>query len=228
MAQIYIAGIHTDTGKTHFSALFCKAFSYGYFKLIQAGEIEDRDFIRRFVPECEVFDNGISLRTAASPHIAKLLEQRDYKAEQIFIPNAQNLAIELAGGLFTPLDDKQCSLEYLYQNPKPCILVGRYYLGCINHILLSAHALKAHNIPLLCVAMMADSHGDKGDELERHRSGEKCSDDYIDEFLQGHSLLQGVPLVRTHFFTQDSFASVAQNLAINLALLRALQGLKSS
>ena len=85
-------------------------------------------------------------------------------------------------------------------------------------------ALKAHNIPLLCVAMMADSYNDEN----QHKSGEKCSDDYIDEFLQGHSLLQGVPLVRTHFFTQDSFASVAQNLAINPALLRALQGLESS
>ena len=224
MAQIYIAGIHTDTGKTHFSALFCKAFSYGYCKLIQAGEIEDRDFIRRFVPECEVFDNGISLRTAASPHIARLLEQRDYKAEQIPIPNAQNLVIELAGGLFTPLDNRLCALEYLYQNPKPCILVGRYYLGCINHILLSAHALKAHNIPLLCVAMMADSHNDES----QHKSGEKCRDDYIDEFLQGHRLLQGVPLVCTHFFTQDSFASVSQNLATSPALLKALQGLESS
>lgn len=226
MAQLYIAGIHTDTGKTHFSALFCKAFSYGYFKLIQAGEIEDCDFIRNFVPECEVFDNGISLRTAASPHIARLLEQRDYKGMQIPIPNAQNLIIELAGGLFTPLDDKQCSLEYLCQNPKPCILVGRYYLGCINHILLSTHALKSHNIPLLCVAMMADSYDNKSDKPNSHKSGEKCNDDYIDEFLQEHSLLQGVPLVRTHFFTHNSFASVSQDLATSPALLRTLQELE--
>ncbi|HED9841394.1 TPA: ATP-dependent dethiobiotin synthetase BioD, partial [Campylobacter jejuni] len=35
--QIYVSGIHTDVGKTHFSAAFCANFNYDYFKLIQAG-----------------------------------------------------------------------------------------------------------------------------------------------------------------------------------------------
>lgn len=205
MAQIYIAGIHTDTGKTHFSAAFCKVFGYGYFKLVQAGQEEDRAFIKQFVPECTIFDNGISLRTPASPHIAKIIERCDYQGSHITIPSAQNLIIELAGGLFTPLDDTQCMIDYMRLNPKPCVLVGRYYLGCINHILLSISALKAHNVPLLCLAMMTSS--------------DDSYQTYINDFLHNHPLLQGTPLVRTPFFTQENFSYACDTLASQAPLI---------
>lgn len=53
--QIYVSGIHTDVGKTHFSAAFCANFNYDYFKLIQAGTPTDSEFIAKFSPKNKDF-----------------------------------------------------------------------------------------------------------------------------------------------------------------------------
>ncbi|WP_334087257.1 AAA family ATPase, partial [Helicobacter typhlonius] len=78
--QIYVLGVHTDTGKTHFSAAFCKAFSYDYFKLIQAGVPTDSDFVKTLSPTTHIFESGIFLQTPASPHLGKKIEHLHYKA----------------------------------------------------------------------------------------------------------------------------------------------------
>lgn len=49
--QIYVSGVHTGVGKTHFSAVFCSKFNYDYFKLIQAGIPKDSEFIAKFSPK---------------------------------------------------------------------------------------------------------------------------------------------------------------------------------
>lgn len=203
MAQLYIAGIHTDAGKTHFCALFCKAFSYSYFKLIQAGSPQDRDFIARLLPESKILPNGITLDTPASPHIAKHLEQRDYNALHIPIPQEPNLLIELAGGLFSPMDERTCMIEYMKAFPRACILVGRDYVGSINHLLLSVQALRTSGLRLLCVVMMSDENS-KHSEL-------------ADGFLRDHALLRDIPLMRARFFTASSFSQAASELESSLS-----------
>ncbi len=81
--KIYVVGIHTDVGKTHFSAAFCKVFGYDYFKLIQAGEPKDSEFIHKFSPATHIFKEGIFLKTSASPHKGKRLERLNYKGLDI-------------------------------------------------------------------------------------------------------------------------------------------------
>ena len=160
--QIYMAGIHTDTGKTHVCAAFCAAFKYDYFKLIQAGTPTDSEVIRRFSPNTHIFNEGILLQTPTSPHIAKEIERIEYEAMQIKIPKSQNLIIELAGGLFSPIDEKFCMIDYMQNHKLPTILVAKYYLGSINHILLSMQALHTANIEVLCIAMLDESTQQKG------------------------------------------------------------------
>ncbi len=181
--QIYICGIHTDAGKSHFAAAFCRHFKYDYFKLIQAGEPTDSELVARLSPKTNIFKAGITLKTPASPHIAMRLENTRFNALSIKIPDSENLLIELAGGLLTPADDKSTMLDFMAQNPKNAILVGRYYLGCINHILLSIEALRARKIPILCVAMMQGERAD-GDM------------DDIDSFVYGYC---GVEVIRMPF-----------------------------
>lgn len=151
--QIYISGIHTNVGKTHTSAAFCASFNYAYFKLIQAGTPKDCEVVQSFSKDIEVLDEGIFLKTPASPHIGKLKENLNYKGLDIALPTRDNVAIELAGGLFSPLDEHNCMLDFMYHYPLPTILVGTYYLGAINHVILSIKALRQCGIEILCLVM---------------------------------------------------------------------------
>lgn len=174
--QIYIAGIHTNVGKTHVAGAICALFNYDYFKLIQAGNPQDRDVIKKIInaynsqnldskisessildsKKPHIFDNGITLQTPCSPHIAMQNENRQYSGYSLQIPNAKNLVIELAGGLFTPLDSKICMIDYISRFRLDCILVGGYYLGSINHILLSLESLHNRNINILNLVMFGN------------------------------------------------------------------------
>ena len=246
MAQIYVAGIHTDAGKTHFSAAFCKAFGYSYFKLIQAGTPTDTQRVSELLKlaqdkECKhhsasttshknqknnsdtkaknyqakicqtkinqakihkakIYKEGISLATPTSPHIAKIREKIHY--DKIPLPQDENCLIELAGGLYTPFDEKCCMIDFMRENPAATVLVGRYYLGCINHILLSLQALKQANIKVLCLAMSG----------EKSKRNDLANDnDLIDKFISDY---MGVPIVHLPFFADraDDFVNSAEVL----------------
>ncbi|WP_300450214.1 ATP-dependent dethiobiotin synthetase BioD [Helicobacter mastomyrinus] len=189
--QIYVCGVHTDAGKTHFCAAFCAAFKYDYFKLIQAGIPTDSTFIAKFSPQTKIFKEGVFLQTPASPHIGKRLEKLDYKAFDIKLPQSENALIETAGGLFTPIDERFTMLDYINKCKKPCILVAKYYLGVINHILLSLEALKKREIPLIALVMM----------------GER--DESIDEFIKSYA---GVRIFHLPFYTTEDFLEKSKNL----------------
>ncbi|HDZ4975789.1 TPA: dethiobiotin synthase [Campylobacter jejuni] len=152
--QIFVSGVHTDVGKTHFSAAFCANFNYDYFKLVQAGTPTDSEFIAKFSPKTKIFKEGVFLQTPASPHLGKIKEKLDYKALELNLPKSENLLIELAGGLFSPIDEKYTMIDFMALHKKASILVAKYYLGSINHILLSIEALKQRNIELLTLVMM--------------------------------------------------------------------------
>ncbi|TLE16663.1 ATP-dependent dethiobiotin synthetase BioD [Helicobacter apodemus] len=158
--KIYVVGIHTDVGKTHFSAAFCKVFGYDYFKLIQAGEPKDSEFIHKFSPATHIFKEGIFLKTSASPHKGKRLERLNYKGLDINLPKSENLLIETAGGLFTPLDESVVMLDYISTFKHPCVLIGKYYLGAINHTLLSLEALNQRQISIKTLVMMGKKEED--------------------------------------------------------------------
>ncbi len=156
--QIFIAGSHTDAGKTSVSAALCYAFKLDYFKLVQAGTPTDSQRIQALTPTTKIHPSGITLQTPASPHIGMQKENVHYDGLKIPLPKSENLLIESAGGLFTPLDKEKCMIDFLSTFPLPCILVGAYYLGGINHILLSIEALKARKIPLLGLIISKDSN----------------------------------------------------------------------
>ncbi|EPM5614104.1 ATP-dependent dethiobiotin synthetase BioD, partial [Campylobacter upsaliensis] len=146
---------------------------------IQAGTPKDSDLIAELSPKTRILKEGFFLKTPISPHLAKIKEKANYQAFSLQIPNNENLLIELAGGLFTPLDEKHTMIDFMQRFQKPTILVGRYYLGSINHILLSIEALKMRQIPILFLAMM----------------GEK--EPLQDEFIQNHTQ---IPIINLNFY----------------------------
>lgn len=192
--QIYVAGIHTNIGKTCVSVAICSAFLYDYFKLIQAGNPQDKDFVAKYADsKINIFDNGITLQTPASPHIASIKENKMYNAFDIKIPDSKNLVIEIAGGLFSPIDLNYCMIDYMVKNPLPCVLVGGYYLGSINHILLSIEALKIRNIKLLAIIISMQKNENKINQ--------------IDDFIKHYS---DVSLVHLEHFDKTNFFQKTQ------------------
>lgn len=181
--QLYVSGVHTDVGKTYFSAAFCANLDYDYFKLVQAGTPTDSEFIANFSPKTQIFKEGVFLQTPASAHIGKIKEKLNYTALDIVLPKSKNLLIELAGGLFSPIDEKYTMIDFMALNKRASILVAKYYLGSINHILLSIEALKQKNIELLALIMMGKKN--------------ILQDDFIKNYAK-------IPIINLDFFDKNS------------------------
>lgn len=186
--KICISASHTNVGKTHLSSLLCSTLNYDYFKLVQAGEDRDSKIVESY---CEftqsksiIHLDGVFLKTPASPHIGKKLENNDYRGLEIPLPKSQKLVIETAGGIYTPLDERHTMLDFMQHHSLPTLLVGRYYLGSINHILLSIEAIKNRQIKLLGVVL----------------TGEKNED--FDRFITNYC---GVKLLHLRDFNQNNF-----------------------
>ena len=176
MKNIFIAGMHTDAGKTHASAVLCAGFGYEYFKLIQAGVPGDSEFIESFsqkfcnneLKAIKIHNCGLNLAHACSPHAGMIKENLNINALEISLPKNENLLIELAGGLFTPLDREHFMIDYVAKYDFGVFLVACEYLGSINHTALSIEALKARNINLLGVIFS------------------NCTDELSKDFLKKH------------------------------------------
>lgn len=150
---LVIAGISTEVGKTLVSAIFTEALEADYWKPVQSGSISDSD--------TAAVSEGISnlkstlhpesylLKEPLSPHAAAALENIQIDLNKIKVPATNNhLIIEMAGGLMVPLNDTQLSLDLLKEWKFPVVLVANYYLGSINHTLLSIDALHSNSIPI--------------------------------------------------------------------------------
>lgn len=196
--QICITGCHTNVGKTYVSAMLCSILGFEYFKLIQAGEPKDKDLVTHFAPQCKVGE-GISLQMSASPHLGKRLENAKYDGLSTPpLPKSQNLIIEIVGGLYSPLDENSCMIDYISKYSLPCIVVGADYLGGINHLLLSIEALKTRECEILGVVISGESRK----EIER--------------FVREYS---GVGVVNLANYNKENFERIKANFEIELKKL---------
>lgn len=179
MKNIFLASIHTNAGKTHASAVLCASFGYEYFKLIQAGTPSDSEFMAElnlkycaknpsFLKTIKIHKAGFDLAHACSPHAGMIKENLNINGLNIKPAQNENLLIELAGGLFTPLDREHFMIDYVEKYDFGVFLVACEYLGSINHTALSIEALKARNIKLLGVIFS------------------NCQDELSKDFLKKH------------------------------------------
>ena len=69
------------------------------------------------------------------------------EADRLTLPETERfLVVELAGGLMVPLNDDTLNIDMVQRWGLPVVLVASYYLGSINHSLLSIEALRRRNI----------------------------------------------------------------------------------
>lgn len=169
MNRWFITGTDTEVGKTVAScALLQAAVAAGYhavgYKPVASGS--------QMTPEGIRNDDALALQRASarplpyeminpltfieptSPHIISAYEQRPItfsviseglaKLEQL----SDWLLVEGAGGWFTPLSDSTTFADWVKQEQLPVILVVGVKLGCINHAILTAEAIKASGLRL--------------------------------------------------------------------------------
>jgi len=73
--------------------------------------------------------------------------------ERLFL-GFEYMLIEGAGGLMVPLNQQDTWIDFLEHSQIPVLLVIGMRVGCINHALLTALALKTHRIT--CVGWVAN------------------------------------------------------------------------
>ncbi|MEO9483176.1 MAG: dethiobiotin synthase [Ekhidna sp.] len=174
--RIIVAGIGTDTGKTVVSAILCKALKADYWKPVQAGDLNNTDShkIAKWVPITTIHPEAYRLSEPMSPHAAAEIDNIRIEELKLQPPKTNGtLIIELAGGLMVPLRDDLVNIDWVQKIHIPLILVANYYLGSINHTLLTLNLLKERNIPVVGIIFNGEKNL-KTFEVIQKRSGLNC------------------------------------------------------
>jgi len=203
--NIIIAGIGTDVGKTIVSAVLCEALNAHYWKPVQAGNLDNTDthFVSGLLDGNEYFTawpERYRLTEPMSPHAAADIDGVEITLDQLNFPQGcfqksntdQNLVIELAGGLMVPLSSTLSVIDLVSHLNSPVVLVANYYLGSINHTLLSIHLLKAKQTPILGIIFNGEPNVASRDVILKQSGvellGEIPHDSVIDRsFIQTHA-----------------------------------------
>jgi len=159
--DFFITAIGTDSGKTFVSAIFCEAFETNYWKPIQSGEPKDSDTIANLISNNKdrIFPEAYFFSTPVSPHQAAAIDEVEVKLEFIEKPTSRHaITIEGAGGLLVPIGAKLYIADLIRKFNSKVILVSNYYLGSINHTLLSIAYCKAQNIPIAGLVLNGDKN----------------------------------------------------------------------
>ena len=148
-----VAGIGTEIGKTVVSAIIVEALSADYWKPVQSGGLDhtDTDEVRSLVGlhERTFHPEAYRFHLPASPHASAAAEGAVIEENRLTLPATDRfLVVELAGGLMVPLNDRSLNIDMVKRWGLPVVLVANYYLGSINHTLLSIEALRHRNIDI--------------------------------------------------------------------------------
>jgi dethiobiotin synthetase len=166
----FVTGTDTEVGKTRVSAALLhwgaqQGWSSAGFKPVAAGTSqingervnEDvralRDAGSLALSDAEV--GPCQLETACAPHIAAALQHQAInraallRAAQALASRADLLVIEGVGGFCVPLGPDWDTSDLACDFQLPVLLVVGLRLGCINHALLTAQAVRARGLRLL-------------------------------------------------------------------------------
>lgn len=175
--KLFITGISTDVGKTIASSIIVEALEADYWKPIQAGDLDNSDShkIKSYISNDRtvIHENSYKLNTPASPHLAAELDRITIDLKQIKEPKTQNyLVIEGAGGVFVPLNDRDCVIDLIQKDYK-VIVVSRHYLGSINHTLLTIETLQNRKLNIAGIIFSGEENK-SSESIILNKTGIKC------------------------------------------------------
>ena len=174
--QYFVSAIGTDSGKTLVSAILVEHLKAYYWKPIQAGLPRDTEGVKNLISNKEsVFlEERFCLSEPMSPHAAAKIDNIKINLSDFELPKEsknKNLIVEGAGGLFVPINDsKNGKADYLIDIIRklnlPLMLVCNFYLGSINHSVLSLEAIKSRNIKLKGIIFNGESNSESEQVIE--------------------------------------------------------------
>jgi dethiobiotin synthetase len=160
----FLTGTDTGVGKTLAAcALLHAANRLGLrtiaMKPIVAGANEDESDVDRLIAACTVaaprhLVNPYCLAEPIAPHIAAADEQRSVDIDTIrtafarLAQSADFIVVEGVGGFRVPLGDDVDTADLAQALDLPVVLVVGLRLGCLNHALLTAEAIRARGLGL--------------------------------------------------------------------------------
>ncbi|MBO6848871.1 MAG: dethiobiotin synthase [Marinobacter sp.] len=166
----FVTGTDTGVGKTIASAaileaakglgkrtLAMKPIASGCDESSYGLRNEDALILQSAMTESLPYDqvNPIALKPAIAPHVAAEMAGRQLTAQRLVgfcrgmqVRPADLLLIEGAGGWRVPLNDRETYSAVPGEMGIPVILVVPLRLGCINHALLSAEAIRNDGLTL--------------------------------------------------------------------------------
>jgi dethiobiotin synthetase len=176
----FVTGTDTGVGKTAVScALLVAAAQAGLrtaaVKPVAAGCDENGrndDALRLMAAMTEVLDydqvNPVALNSAVAPHIAANLQGKRLQANRlaglcrgVMLGVADFVLIEGAGGWRVPINTHETMADIAIELRVGVILVVAMRLGCINHALLTAEAIRRDGLQL--AAWVANQPGPRMD-----------------------------------------------------------------
>ena len=169
MTAYFVVGTDTGIGKTHASCALLHALARRHarvcgMKPIAAGGVHAADGFTnedsiahraastvRVPPE---LDNPILLPEPLSPHLAAARAGTAISFDTVLSAVARlrqrtdALVVEGAGGFLVPLSETQTGADLAVALKLPLLLVVGMRLGCLNHALLAAEAIRARGLTL--------------------------------------------------------------------------------
>ncbi|WP_416412924.1 dethiobiotin synthase [Pantoea sp. App145] len=169
MKRWFITGTDTEVGKTVASGALLQAASAaglttaGYKPVASGCEVtaegirnSDALALQRYSSLALRYEqvNPLAFIEPTSPHIVSAEEGRPIEFAQLSAglrqleQQAEWVLVEGAGGWFTPLSATQTYADWVIAEQLPVILVVGIKLGCINHAMLTAAAVRASGLSL--------------------------------------------------------------------------------
>jgi len=166
---VFVTGTDTEIGKTCITAalthlLMREGWRVAPIKPVAAGqELVDGRWVNEDVRRLCTATGGafsdaevgpLQYRTPCAPHIAAALEQRPIVRDDVLAAirstaaKAEFSVVEGVGGFRVPLASGWDTADLARDLALPVVLVVGLRLGCINHALLSAEAIRARGLRL--------------------------------------------------------------------------------
>lgn len=186
MTAYFVTGTDTGVGKTFVSCALLHALARrhprvvgmkpvaaGLVQVSEGWDSEDAIALRAAstVPVPPALDNPVRLPDPLSPHIAaeragtRIDIHHLVACHRELVQRADAVVVEGAGGFLVPLTPEHTGADLAQALGLPVLLVVGLRLGCLNHALLSAEAIRARGLTLTgWVANRIDPAMDAADE----------------------------------------------------------------
>lgn len=168
MKSYFVTGTDTEIGKTYATCLLARALAQQgkqavCFKPVAAGaeliddiwKNDDALALQQAsnVPLSYAQVNPFCFKEAIAPHIAAEINQQTVTLNDIVtsfnkLPQGDYCLVEGAGGFLVPLNNEQSFADIPKALNAQVILVVGMRLGCINHALLTAEAVRQRGLKL--------------------------------------------------------------------------------